>query len=161
MRFNKILSGEFCLEEEPRLVLCGELLLVTVLPSLFEENGKLTPTISLFTHQVSNLVGLPQAKIQPVSAGLLGLSVLFCFVLYKACRIQSSNSSAITFGSRISPYLTRSLYFWGKFCGKKGQYYFTLFYRKSGLQEDLRSEPGTKFFSCILQCSPSEVTVSR
>lgn len=46
---------------------------------------------------------------------------LFWFVLNKACRIPSSNSSAITFGSRISLYLTGSSFFWDKFCGKKGQ----------------------------------------
>lgn len=83
--------------------------------------------------------------------------VLF-FVLYKVCSIQSSNSSATMFGSRISPNLLGSLCFWGKFCEKKGQYYFTLF---CGLQEGLRSEPGTKYFPCILQRSPSEVTVTR
>lgn len=63
-----------------KLVLFGTLLLMGVLVCLFEENRKVTPTISLFIHQVSNLVGHPQGKMQPVSAVLLGLSCLFCFV---------------------------------------------------------------------------------
>lgn len=82
-RCDKILSGGSCLGEEAKLVLFGALLLMGVLACLFEENRKVTPTISLFIHQVSNLVGVPQAQIQPVSAELLGLSFfLFSFVLF-------------------------------------------------------------------------------
>lgn len=55
------------------------------------------------------------------TVGFVFFFVFFCFVLNKACRIQSSNSSAIMFRSRISLYLTRSSFFWGKFCGKKGK----------------------------------------
>lgn len=114
MRVNKILSGEFCLEEEPKVLLCGELILVRVLPSLFAENGKVTPTISLFTHQVSKLVGLPQAKIQPVSAGLLGLFVLFCF-LY--CKRPVGYSPATLQASCLGPGLVLT---WLDLCVSEG-----------------------------------------
>lgn len=168
-RFDKILSGGSCLGEEAKLVLCGTLLLMGVLACLFEENGTVTPTISLFVHQVSSLVGLPQAKVQPVSAGLLGLSFLFFFILF-CFKHSLQDPVQQLFRHRVwvrdQSVLDRILIRLRQILWKEGtalhltsiSVCFTCF---CGLQEVLRSELGTKFSSCVLQCSSSEVTATR